>query len=340
MKKTLLASILAMAAISAAAQVPAEYKVAPWHGFSRCAITYSFDDLCANQLPIAIPILDKYNVKASLNVVTDWVKPEEWASVREAGIRGHEIASHTVSHPNLTEKSVEEFEREQSESKRILEEKTGLEVVTMVYPYCKTTHEDITAKYYIGARICDERIEPHTPKEMMKISSRGVGPMFNFNSAEAFNKWVDQGAEAGGWCTFLIHGIDGDGGYSAIKSSDLEEHVKYVSGKPKDFWPATCAQVCKYIMERDALQITELPAKKGYKISVKCNASSSIAKLDEPVTISRQLPNSWKSVIIYENGKAKAPLAMSKDYQKGNKATTTTVILDVVPGNTYEIRKK
>ncbi len=328
MRKTLLASALAIAAMSASAQVPAEYKVAPWHGFSSCAITYSFDDLCANQLPIAIPILDKYNVKASLNIVTDWVKPEEWAKVREAGIRGHEIASHTISHPNLTEKSVEEFEREQSESKRILEEKTGLEVVTMVYPYCKTTHEDITAKYYIGARVCDERIEPHTPKEMMKISSRGVGPMFNFNSAEAFNKWVDQGADAGGWCTFLIHGIDGDGGYSAIESSVLEDHIKYVAGHPHKFWPATCAQVCKYIMERDAMQISESQQKNSYVVEVKCKATSNIAKLDQPITISRALPSGWKSAQVRE-GKSK----VKSKVEKGQ------VIFDVVPGKTYVIKK-
>ncbi|MCQ2252055.1 MAG: polysaccharide deacetylase family protein [Bacteroidales bacterium] len=329
MKKTIAALAIAISATAAQAQVPAEYQVAPWHGFSNCAITYSFDDLCANQLPIAIPMMDKYNVKGTLNIITSWVKPEQWAQVKDAAQRGHEIASHTISHPNMAELSVDEFERQQRDSKKILEEKTGAEVVTMVYPYCVTTHEDITAKYYIGARICDGRIEPHTPKEMMKISSLGVGSESKHNSSEALNKWVDEGARENGWCTFLIHGIDDDGGYSPIKSSELEAHIKYVAGNPRKFWPATFAQVCKYLMERNALQIDEQAQKKGFLITAKCNASSSLTTLNEPVTISRTLPEGWKSAAI-TCGKEK----VSSRIENGK------VIFDVVPGKSYSIRKK
>lgn len=320
---------MALGTITASAQVPAEYQVAPWHGFSQCAITYSFDDLTGNQLPVAIPMFDRYNVKASLNIVSSWVKPDEWAQLREAGLHGHEIASHTISHPNLTEKSDEEFEAQQRDSKKTIEEKTGLNVVTMVYPYCASNREEITAKYYIGARICDGRVEPHTPANMMKISSRGVGgPYSNFDNAAAFNKWVDEGADNKGWCTFLIHGIDNDGGYAPIKSSELEEHIKYVTSKPEKFWPATFAQVCKYIMERDAIQITETPIKKGFRLTVKCKASSAIATLNEPITISRTLP-AWYYVKVYEDGKR----------MKGIKTLQNTVIFDVIPGKTYEIKK-
>ncbi len=320
---------LALSALAAQAQIPAEYQIAPWHGFSDCAITYSFDDLCGNQLPVAIPIFDRYNVKATLNIVTNWVKPEEWAKVREAGMHGHEIASHTISHPNLAQVSVEQFEAEQRDSKKILEENTGMEVVTMVYPYCVSTHEEITEKYYIGARVCDGRIEPHTPGEMMKISSRGAGPMFNFDNAEAFNKWVDEGARNKGWCTFLIHGIDDDGGYSAIKSQELEQHIKYVAGQPHKFWPATFAQVCKYIMERDAMQISETAGKKAITVDVICKATSNITKLNEPVTISRTLPQGWKSAQVKEDGKKIA-----------SKIENGKIIADVIPGRKYQICKK
>lgn len=332
MKKTLIAGAMAAISLSSVAQkqnIPSEYQVAPWHGFSDCAVTYSYDDLCANQLPIAVPIMEKYNVRGTLNIITSWVKPEQWAQVKDAAQRGHEIASHTISHPNMAEITVEEFERQQRDSKKILEEKTGAEVITMVYPYCVTTHEDITAKYYIGARICDGRIEPHTPKEMMKISSLGVGSQSKNNSSEALNKWVDQGARDKGWCTFLIHGIDDDGGYSPLKSSDLEEHIKYVAGNPRKFWPATFAQVCKYLMERNAIQIDETQAKKALTISVKCNASTPLTTLNEPITISRTLPGGWTGARI-KNGKSNVQ----------SRIENGKVIFDVVPGQSYQICRK
>jgi len=328
MKKTILTGTLAAVVMTASAQVPAEYEVAPWYGFKDCAITYSFDDLCANQLPIAIPILDRYNVKASLNIVTDWVKPEQWAKVKEAAMNGHEIAGHTVSHPNMGELTAEKFEAEQRDSKRILEEKTGTEVITMVYPYCVAAHEEISEKYYISARVCDGRVEPHTPKNMMRISSKGVGTESDMNSAEAFNKWVDQGAKEKGWCTFLIHAIDGDGGYSPIKSTDLESHIKYVTGHPHKFWTATFAQVSKYIMERDAITIKETAQKKAISIETGCKAKSDITKLDQPITISRALPQNWKKASVKENGK-----------KITSKTENGKVIFDVVPGNTYTLYK-
>lgn len=321
---------MAMLSLTVHAQVPPEYQVAPWHGFSQCAITYSFDDLTGNQLPVAIPMFDRYNVKATLNIVTDWVKPDEWAKLSEVGKRGHEIASHTISHPNLTEKSDEEFEAQQRDSKKTLEERTGLQVTTMVYPYCASNREDITAKYYIGARICDGRVEPHTPGDMMRISSKGVGgPYSGFDNAQAFNKWVDEGARDKGWCTFLIHGIDDDGGYAPIKSSELESHIKYVVGQPQKFWPATFNQVCKYIMERDALAITENQGKKAISIQVECKASSPITDLSEPVTISRALPSGWKDASV-RSGKQKVKSRVSNG----------KVIFDVIPGQSYQISKK
>ena len=99
-----------MTAATAAAQIPKEYTVAPWHGFSESAVTYSLDDLTSNQLPVALPLFDKYGVKASFNVVTTWVKQEEWPQLKAVVKKGHEVTSHTVNHKNMAMLSEEEFE--------------------------------------------------------------------------------------------------------------------------------------------------------------------------------------------------------------------------------------
>ena len=55
------------------ARIPADYEIAPWHAWKQGAITYSFDDGCPGQLSSAIPTLNKYGLKATFNVVTNWV---------------------------------------------------------------------------------------------------------------------------------------------------------------------------------------------------------------------------------------------------------------------------
>jgi hypothetical protein len=143
--------------------------------------------------------------------------------------------------------SPEEFEMECRESQRIIKQYTGSECVTLVYPYCASAHKEISSKYYISARCCSKHIEPHTPADMFDISSVGVGLESDVNKAEEFNKWVDDGVSQKGWCTFLIHGIDDDGGYSPIESSELEKHLAYVTKNPDKFWVATFAQISKFI---------------------------------------------------------------------------------------------
>ena len=326
MKKhiSLLAAAI-MTAATVAAQIPSEYSVAPWHGFSQSAVTYSLDDLTANQLPVALPLFDKYGVKASFNVVTSWVKPNEWPLLKAVGKKGHEVTSHTVHHKNMSMLSPEEFEMECRESQRIIKQYTGSECVTLVYPYCASGHKDISSKYYISARCCSKHIEPHTPADMFDISSVGVGLESDVNTAEELNKWVDDGVAQKGWCTFLIHGIDEDGGYSPLQSSELEKHIAYVTNNPDKFWVATFAQISKYIIERNALTIREM--KKGNKITVivGCKAQSPLTKFDEPITISRQLPQGCTT---------------AKTNAKNAVVSGGKVIFDVVPGKTYKLNCK
>ncbi len=314
-----------IAATTAAAQIPKGYTIALWHGFSESAVTYSLDDLTANQLPVALPLFDKYGVKASFNVVTSWVKKDEWPQLKAVAKKGHEVTSHTVNHKNMATLNPEEFDMECRESKRMVKQYTGSECITLVYPYCASAHKEIVAKYYISARCCSRHIEPHTPADIYDISSVGVGMESDVNKAEELNKWVDDGVAQKGWCTFLIHGIDDDGGYSTLQSSELEKHIAYVTKNPDKFWVATFAQISKYIMERDALTIREV--KKGNKITVivDCNAKTYLTTLNEPITISRQLPQGCTT---------------AKTNAKNTVVSDGKVIFDVVPGKTYKLNCK
>ena len=78
-------------------------------------------------------------------------------------------------------------------------------------------------------------------------------------------------------------------------------------------------------MERDALTIREV--KKGNKITVvvDCTAKTSLTTLNEPVTISRQLPQGCTT---------------AKTNAKNTVVSDGKVIFDVVPGKTYKLTCK
>jgi peptidoglycan/xylan/chitin deacetylase (PgdA/CDA1 family) len=110
----------------------------------------SIDDGYLSGYQVAWPILKKFGYPFTMYIYTDYVKGgpksggksmtwEQIAEMRDAGV---DIASHTVSHSNLRAKqgkSEEQYhqwlENELGASKKMLEEKLGIKVRTLAYPY-------------------------------------------------------------------------------------------------------------------------------------------------------------------------------------------------------------
>lgn len=318
MKFSLILSIILFNLSLNMPQIPADYEIAPWHGWKQGAITYSFDDGCSGQLQSAIPSLNKYGLKATFNLVTNWVN--NWGSWKQAAQSGHEIASHTVSHANLNAAG----ENELSQSKQIIEQQIGQECVTIVYPNCVTGNKGSMARYYISGRTCSGQLVSNNIGDMFEISSIIIGNTGQYNSAQALNNLADSAAQQNKWAVYLIHGVDNDGGYSPISSQALDQHFSYVKQQGK-WWVATFKDVSKYMLEANNLVITETGSEGNYIVDVSCTHQTSITKLDTPVTISR-----------------KVSCANPKVTQNGSAITSTPanglVIFDVVPGNKYTIQ--
>ena len=299
-------------------QIPADYEIAPWHGWKQGAITYSFDDGCSGQLQSAIPSLNKYGLKATFNLVTNWVN--NWGGWKQAAQSGHEIASHTVSHANLNAAG----DNELSQSKQIIEQNIGQECVTIVYPNCVTGNKGAMSRYYISGRTCSGQLVSNNIGDMFEISSIIIGNTGQYNSAQALNNLADSAAQQNKWAVYLIHGIDGDGGYSPISSSALDQHFSYVKQQDK-VWVATFKDVSKYILEANNLVISETGSDNNYMVDVSCSHQTSVTKLDTPVTIARKV--SCANPSVKQNG---SPVNATPYNGK--------VIFDVIPGNKYTIQ--
>ena len=109
-------------------------------------VTLTFDDGCRGQLSVAEPMLASRGWKGTFNIVTGWKSGiMSWDEIRELKRRGHEIASHSVSHPRmvtlLDEGKTNEVVRELRESAATIERETGAKPRWFCAPYVQQNDE-------------------------------------------------------------------------------------------------------------------------------------------------------------------------------------------------------
>jgi endo-1,4-beta-D-glucanase Y len=287
-------------AVSSKAQIPAAYQVGTWKNFKPAAVTYTFDDNTSNQIPVAIPLLNTYGFKSTIFAVTQSMSPN-WANMKTAANAGHEIGSHTVTHNNLNGAAISAQDTELKNSQATINSNiTTQKCYTVAYPNCNIGDVSTIQKYYIAGRTCSGQIIPSSPTDFYNLSSIICGNT-GVNTANDMNTRVNSAKTSGGWCVFLIHGIDGDGGYSPLASSVLSSHLSYVNTNTADYWVGTFGNVAKYIKERNAMSIAETTVTAdSLRMTPTDNLDNTI--YDAAITIRRQLPSGWTAARVMQAG--------------------------------------
>jgi oligosaccharide reducing-end xylanase len=282
--------------------IDAPYEVAVWYDFTEAAISYTFDDGCRNQFDIAVPLFNEYNFKLTLFIVPAWLP--DWDGVRAAADEGHEVACHTVTHTSFADLSPEGQEKELKESQAIINRNVpGWDCNTMAYPYCVAGDEELCRKYYIAARGCQGYIEASTPRSYLNISSINCGEEGTMTTLDAFVDKFTEAGSSGGWCVFLLHGLDErNDGYSPLSSDVLRKSLEYLDANRNTFWVTTFRNAVLYSKERDAVSIKETSFSEDLiTLEVSDDLDNSIYNL--PVSIRRPLPVGWSQAIVKQNDK-------------------------------------
>jgi peptidoglycan/xylan/chitin deacetylase (PgdA/CDA1 family) len=128
----------------------------------RIRIALTFDDGYYAHFYLA-KLLNKFGIKATFFIITGLKK---WQNIpliplpllKQMIKEGHEIASHTHLHNDLTSCDLSTIENELKTSKEFLEKITGSKVTGFAYPYGKYNNlvKKLVAKYYEYARTIDE----------------------------------------------------------------------------------------------------------------------------------------------------------------------------------------
>jgi len=261
------------------------YKIAEWYQNKDGAITISYDDGTLTQLSYGIPVLDKYKLKATFALISEWTKENMsssaekgsftvekigWNQARVLRDEGHEIASHGFMHVKMDTMSVSMATYHIEESKRVLEENLGSKIFTFVFPYSATRDELFNAASnagYLFARTGEETINEKGSLNLHKLATIAVYNEYTPSLYELYSKFMSSN---GKWLILNYHNIFTN---DSKEMNVLRSHNVYstYSVTPEMFdkqirlvrnsgrWIAPINVVGRYIMQNESttLQLSE-----------------------------------------------------------------------------------
>ena len=129
-----------------------DYHISPYNhkGFDRGLITLTFDDGWEENTYTALPIMQEYGFKSNQFYATWYIQNPRVSHPRRLINKfiddGHEVGSHSVTHPYLTTLPLEEMKAELRDSRAYLQDFLDIEVKYFATPFgdydtvCKREH--------------------------------------------------------------------------------------------------------------------------------------------------------------------------------------------------------
>jgi peptidoglycan/xylan/chitin deacetylase (PgdA/CDA1 family) len=215
-----------------------DFSMTPYQpvGFKRALVTLTFDDGYISTYTYAQPLLDQYGYKATQFIITDLLGTTGYMTdqnVQALNTDGQEIASHTVTHDDMTQEAASQITTELSQSQTILKQLTGKAVTDIAYPYGEydTTVQSATAKYYTAARGVEDGLNS---KDNFNAYDLKVQNIYDTTTTAQVADWVKQAQTTDTWLILVYHAVDPDttstidGGLYNATPTQLSEQLSAV----------------------------------------------------------------------------------------------------------------
>lgn len=286
-------------------------EICTWKDDKECALSLTFDDGLNSQLVNATPLMDILDIDGTFFITTNNVGIPyggTWEEWQNAVINGHEIGSHTITHPDLTSCNETSLWEEIVLSRRIIEENlTRMKCETFSYPMglFNDSIRELVTNNYIGARMDRHNITgPPAPVPTSPGDLYSVVPV-NFGSGTGLSEMsglVDMIIKDGGWLVEMIHGV-GSTGYDPVPVSVFSDHLEYITAEKDVVWTDTFGNVVKYIRSRDnAIPIVEGTGDGRWNISMISNLDPETQNV--PLTLNITLPRDFIDVKVMEDDRS------------------------------------
>ena len=256
-----------------------------WPGGAVAACSITFDDGTLDQYVVAAPLLDERNMRATFFVVTaprssglwwDAGTPRRlfsWQKARSLAARGHEIASHTADHIDLSrrpEAAKLQLARGLDDLRREL---PGSDGFSFSWPYWRTSPaaRGIMARYHGAART--GRPGTHLaaagdPEDWLGVGSYGI---LSRTTPDDLEQLMDAYQERGGWLVANFHGFSAPGippdyrGWQPYPAASFAAFLDGLQGR--GFWCAPFGEVVRHIQQREVIDVAAAVTDEGVLIS-------------------------------------------------------------------------
>lgn len=233
-----------------------ELNVFP-NGLSRCVLL-SFDDGKKTDICV-VEALTKYGLTGTFHVNSGYIGKKGYldlADLNEIG-KKHEIAAHTENHRNMANCPVETAVWEALQDRAILEEKLGVLVKGIAFPYGKASDSLSNILSSIGfsyARRNRETLSFSVPTDFLKMNPTChiSNKLMEMGMKLVETDWINKKGE----CALMLvtgHSIE-------LNHSELgifNEFCDYISSS-KVIWSTSCMEFVNYISAVNRVQFSAL----------------------------------------------------------------------------------
>ncbi len=210
------------------------------------AVTFSYDDGTTQDIML-INLLNKYGLKSTFNINSELLGGcgilqrngvpvshyKIWKKDVKSVYEGHEVAVHTLTHPNLTGLDEAEIIRQVEQDRKSLEELVGYEIVGMAYPCGGVNNDDRVAEIIKNnTKIKYSRTITTTENSDLQDNLYRFNPSFyhlDFDKLMGYGKkFIESSPKEKQILYVWGHSFEMD--YDSKNWSRLEEFFKLISG--------------------------------------------------------------------------------------------------------------
>lgn len=187
-----------------------DFHITPYtyEGFDNPMVTLSFDDGTEGNVVSVLPVLESYGFKSTHCYTTEPVEgfPANILNVQSFDTSGHEICSHSITHPFLTQLTTEEVDYELSHSQEFLQSIVNQPVSSFAAPYGDYNEavNNQIAEYYQVHRGVEEGFNS---KDNLNLYRLRVQNMRLDTSFEQYQAWVNKAIADKTWLIFVYHKV-------------------------------------------------------------------------------------------------------------------------------------
>jgi peptidoglycan/xylan/chitin deacetylase (PgdA/CDA1 family) len=243
-----------------------------WPKGAKAAVSLAYDDALDSQLDRALPVLDRYGLKASfylqLSSPTVSLRIADW---RRAAMKGHELGNHTLFHQcsagaperawvlphrDLDRISVAQVKEQAMLANTMLHAIDGRRERTFTAPcgdlkaggqdYLPAIRDEfvaIKAGGGSGAALTMDAIDPYAVAVLAPVNLSGKQLIDIVKLAGARGTMVN----------LTFHGIGGD--YLAVSAEAHEELVKFLADHRDEYWTDTFLNIMQHVKTTRAIPL-------------------------------------------------------------------------------------